>query len=152
MLHAGKQSVFPKIQFIQNRLKIESEIVKGLKRFSRAAGDGDRSEQLVVSPWLASSHHRQGQGLADPIVGHTDDNIKERKSRYKDESRYTIEMSEDSASASVSASSSRPQSPGPGLNSVAPRRASSQLFEEMRRQSAVFFDDDGDMFDGYGTS
>lgn len=150
MLHAGKQSVFPKIQFIQNRLKIESEIVKGLQRFSRATGNGDRSEQLVVSPLLASRHHRQGESQTDPMVSHADDNIKECKSRYKDESRYTIETSEDSASASISASSSRPQSPGP--NSLAPRRASSQLFEEMRRQSAVFFDDDADMFgDGYGT-
>lgn len=144
MLHAGKQSVFPKIQFIQNRLKIESEIVKGLQRCPGATGNGDKSEQLVVS------HHRQDESQTDPMVSHADDNIKECKSRYKDESRYTIETSEDSASASISASSSRPQSPGP--NSLAPRRASSQLFEEMRRQSAVFFDDDADMLgDGYGT-
>lgn len=148
MLHAGKQSVFPKIKFIQNRLKIESEIVKGLRRFSRAAGGGDD----IKSPLLAARQNRQGRDRDDPMVNHTGDYTQNNNSKYKDESRYTIETSEDSASASASATpsanSSRPQSPHPR----APRRPSSQLFEEMRRQSAVFFDDDGAEFgDLYGT-
>lgn len=153
MLHAGKQSAFPKIQFIKNRFKIESEIVKGLRRFSRAGGGDD---DQIASPLLAARQNRQGRGRGDPMVNHTGDYINDQNSKYKDESRYTIETSEDSASASASATasatasanSSRPQSP----NTRPPRRPSSQLFEEMRRQSAVFFDDDGAVFgDAYGS-
>lgn len=152
MLHAGKQSAFPKIQFIQNRLKIESEIVKGVRRFSRAAGSS--GDDQPASPLLTARQTRHGLGRGDPMVSHNGDHLEDQNSKYKDESRYSIEMSEDSASASASvsatpsANSSRPQSP----NSRATRRPSSQLFEEMRRQSAVFFDDDGAMFgDTYGT-
>jgi hypothetical protein len=110
MLHVGKQSAFPKIQFIKNRLKIENAIMQGLQQCSSGGG-------RVMSPIL--SRRRQD-----------DQSFPERQSDYKDESHYT------EVSDSLSATSSRPHTPDA-------RRSS--MFEEMRRQSAVFFDD-SDMY------
>ncbi|KAI9931638.1 hypothetical protein ASPWEDRAFT_49601 [Aspergillus wentii DTO 134E9] len=123
MLHVGKQSAFPKIQFIKNRLKIEGEIMQGLQKNSPA---GDR----VASPILSRRRQQHEQEHSDPMVERLDENLPERQPDYKDDSRYS-ELSD-----SLSAGSSRPQTPEP-------RRGS--LMEEMRRQSAVFFDD-ADMY------
>lgn len=128
MLHLGKQSAFPKVQFIKNRLKIENEIVKGLRQHSRT---GDQ----LISPLSTRRRQARGQDSSDLFVNHVNGNFPERQSEYKDESRY-VETSD-----SASAESSR-------LPSPIPRRRSSQLLEEMKRQSAVFFDD----ADMYGTN
>ena len=125
MLHVGKQSVFPKIQFIKNRLKIEGEIVKGLRQHS---GTGDH----LMSPLLSRRQQGREKEPSDRMVNNVGQNFAEPQSNYKNESRY-IETSD-----SASADSSR-------LPSPAPRRSSAQLLEEMRRQSAVFFDD-ADMY------
>ena len=119
MIHVGQRSTFPKIQFIKNRLNIENAIMKGLQQCSSA---GRRS----LSPIL--SRRRQTRDHDDAMVERLDESFPERnESSYKGESRY-VEVS-DSTSQS---SSSRPQSPSS-------RRRS--LIEEVRRQSAVFFDD-----------
>ncbi|EYE91469.1 patatin-like phospholipase domain-containing protein [Aspergillus ruber CBS 135680] len=121
LIHVGQQSAFPKIQFIKNRLKIEGEIVKGIRQHSR-------NEDQLMSPLLHRRQTSNEQEPADLMVNHVNRKITERRSNYKDESRY-VETSE-----SGSTGSSRIPSP-------TPRRGSRQLIEEMRRQSAVFFDD-----------
>jgi hypothetical protein len=123
MLHAGKQSAFPKIQFIKNRLKIENAIMQGLQQCSSGGG-------RVVSPILSRRRQDRAQGHADQMIERLDQSFPERQSDYKDESHYT------DVSDSLSATSSRPHTPDV-------RRSS--MFEEMRRQSAVFFDD-SDMY------
>lgn len=121
MLHFGQQSAFPKIQFMKNRLNIESAIMRGLQQCSATGG---RS----LSPIL--SRRYQGSDNEDAMVQRLDENLPERdESSYKRESRY-VGVSD---STSQSPASSRPQTPN------SPRRGS--VIEEMRRQSAVFFDD-----------
>ncbi|EAW08237.1 patatin-like phospholipase domain-containing protein [Aspergillus clavatus NRRL 1] len=119
MLHVGKQSAFPKIQFIKNRLKIENTIMQGLQQSSPG---GDR----VLLPILSRRLQNRAQEHADAMVERLDHSFPERHSDYKDESHYT------EVSDSLSTNSSRPHTPDA-------RRGS--IFEEMRRQSAVFFDD-----------
>ncbi|GIK02378.1 hypothetical protein Aspvir_006430 [Aspergillus viridinutans] len=123
MLHAGKQSTFPKIQFIKNRLKIENAIMQGLQQCSPGGG-------RVMSPILSRRRQDRAQEHADRMIERLDQSLPERQSDYKDESHYT------EVSDSLSANSSRPHTPDA-------RRSS--MFEEMRRQSAVFFDD-SDMY------
>lgn len=119
MLHVGKQSAFPKIQFIKNRLKIENAIMQGLQQCSSGGG-------RVMSPILSRRRQDRAQEHADRMVERLDQSFPERQSDYKDESHYA------EVSDSLSATSSRPHTPDA-------RRSS--MFEEMRRQSAVFFDD-----------
>ncbi|KAF7134016.1 hypothetical protein CNMCM5793_005596 [Aspergillus hiratsukae] len=123
MLHVGQQSAFPKIQFIKNRLKIENAIMQGLQQCSSGRG-------RVMSPILSRRRQDRAQEHADGMVERLDQSFPERQSDYKDESHYT------EVSDSLSAGSSRPHTPDA-------RRSS--MFEEMRRQSAVFFDD-SDMY------
>jgi hypothetical protein len=119
MIHVGQQSTFSKIQFIQNRLKIENAIMEGLQE-SRIGG-------RALSPIL--SRRIRDRENEDPMVERLDENLPERDgSSYKSESRY-CELSD---SMSQSTGSSRPHTPSS-------RRAS--VIEEMRRQSAVFFDE-----------
>ncbi|KAJ5308728.1 hypothetical protein PENANT_c013G11130 [Penicillium antarcticum] len=126
MIHVGQQSTFPKIQFIQNRLKIENEIMTGLQESKM----GGRS----LSPILSRRLHNTESEHSDPMEERLDENLPERESSsYKDESRF-VDLSD---SISQSTASSRPQTPSS-------RRGS--IMEEMRRQSAVFFDD----ADSYG--
>lgn len=125
MIHFGQQSTFPKIQFIKNRLKIEYAIMSGLQQCSATGG---RS----LSPIL--SRRLQHPDNEDAMVQRLNGNFPERDgSSYKPESRY-VEVSD---SMSQSTSSSPPQTPNLRRGSV---------MEEMRRQSAVFFDD-ADLYD-----
>lgn len=120
MIHFGQQSVFPKIQFIKNRLNIENAIMRGLQQHSATGG---RS----LSPILSRRHPNPDQD--DALVERLDESFPERHgSAYKDDSRCG-DMSD---SMSHSTASSRPQTPNSRRNSV---------MEEVRRQSAVFFDD-----------
>lgn len=120
MIHFGQQSAFPKIQFIKNRLNIESAIMRGLQQCSATGG---RSLSPILSRRLQQSENE------DTMVQRLDYTFPERDdTSYKPESRY-VEVSD---SMSQSTSSSRPQTP-------TSRRGSA--LEEIRRQSAVFFDD-----------
>ena len=144
MLHEGQRSTFGKIQFVTNRLKIENEILHGLVRFSPSAanrnnlngvgnGNGNgNGDGRVLSP-----HDRRDddddddreRNPADPMVERLDNAFPERSSNYKDESRY-VQVPD-----SVSVGSSAAHSPD------SPRGS---FVEELRRQSAVFFDDEED--------
>ncbi|KAJ5362958.1 hypothetical protein N7541_003802 [Penicillium brevicompactum] len=127
MIHVGQQSAFPKIQFVQNRLKIENEIMKGLQE-SRTGG-------RALSPILSRRFNNPENEHSDSMTERLDDNLPERDgSSYRSESRFT-DMSD---SMSQSTASSRPQTPSSRRGSV---------IEEMRRQSAVFFDDTDDYRD-----
>lgn len=136
MLHEGQRSTFGKIQFIKNRAKIETEIMNGLIRCSPA-----RSLGRVPSPILSrrdpnqvryrdggdNHDHEHVPGAA--MVERLDNTLPERfSSNYKDESRY-LEVPD-----CVSANSSRSHV----SDSDSPRGS---FVEELRRQSAVFFDD-----------
>ncbi|KAJ5893345.1 hypothetical protein N7495_005036 [Penicillium taxi] len=122
MIHVGQQSAFPKIQFITNRLKIETAIMSGLKRCSPTGG---RSLSPILSRRLDISDHE------DAMVERLDENFPERSDHiYKDEPHY----SELSDSITLSTASSRPRTPTSRRGSV---------IEEVRHQSAVFFDDRG---------
>lgn len=126
MIHVGQQSAFPKIQFIKNRLNIETAIMRGLQQCSPIGG---RS----LSPILSRRRHYPENEPSDALLERLDENLPERNndSGYKSESHY-LDFSD---GLSHSTASSRPQTPSS-------RRGS--LMEEMRRQSAVFFDDYGD--------
>lgn len=124
MIHVGQQSAFPKIKFIQNRLKIENGIMKGLQ--------AHRADGAVLSPIISRRLHNPANEYSDSMAERLDENLPERDgSSYKDDSRFT----DVSDSMSQSTSSSRPHTPGSRRGSV---------IEEMRRQSAVFFDDADD--------
>ncbi|KAJ5586775.1 uncharacterized protein N7459_002540 [Penicillium hispanicum] len=120
MIHVGQQCAFPKIQFIRNRLNIENAIMRGLQQCSVTGG---RS----LSPLLSRRFPNRDQ--EDAMVERLDESFPERnESSYKANSRY-VEVSDDMSQSTVS---SRPQTPNSRRGSV---------MEEMRRQSAVFFDD-----------
>ncbi|CAI7590847.1 unnamed protein product [Penicillium manginii] len=123
MIQTGQQSTFPKIQFIKNRLNIETAIMRGLQECSVTGG---RS----LSPILSRRRPNPESGPSDALLKRLDENFPERNSDsgYKSESHY-LDFSD---GISHSTGSSRPQTPSS-------RRGS--LMEEMRRQSAVFFDD-----------
>jgi hypothetical protein len=121
MLHVGQQSAFSKIQFIQNRLKIERAIMKGLQEF--------RTGGRALSPTLSRRLNKRENENADSMVERLDENLPERDGpNHKDESRFL----DSSDSMSQSPGASRPQTPSTRRGSV---------IEEMRRQTAVFFDD-----------
>jgi hypothetical protein len=121
MIHVGQQSTFSKIKFIQNRLKIENAIMKGLQE-SRTGG-------RALSPILSRRLYKREDENADSMVERLDDNLPERDgSDYKSESRFA-ELSD---SMSQSTCSSRPHTPNSRRGSV---------IEEIGRQTAVFFDD-----------
>ncbi|KAJ5086039.1 hypothetical protein N7532_010810 [Penicillium argentinense] len=123
MIHVGQQSAFPKIQFIKNRLSIETAIMRGLQECSATGG---RSLSPILSRRIQRSQHEP----SDALLARLDENFPERSgdSGYKTGSHYA-DLSD---SLSHSTASSRPQTPSSRRGSV---------IEEMRRQSAVFFDD-----------
>ncbi|KAF9889895.1 hypothetical protein FE257_006767 [Aspergillus nanangensis] len=121
MIHMGQQSAFPKIQFIKNRLKIENAIVKGLQQSAPADGH-------VTSPPLLRRRHDHSNELMNPMEERLDQNLPERHAEYHDDG--------ESLNAETSDSS------GVGLSDRPPRFGRRGSFlQEMRRQSAVFFDD-----------
>lgn len=120
MIHVGQQSAFPKLQFIKNRLNIENAIMRGLQQCSTTGG---RS----LSPILSRRMQAPELGPADAVSQRLDASFPER---HEDGGSRYVDVS-DGMSQSTASASSRPQTPT--------RRAS--LMEEVRRQSAVFFDD-----------
>lgn len=122
MLNVGQQSAFPMIQFIKNRLKIENAILKGLHQYSPA-----------VSP--AQSRRKRGHAgkPSDPMVERLDHNLPDRQPDNKED------LSD--SSGIDSNVSSRDSCLQPSSNRRNRRRSTGNIFQEMRRQSAVFFDD-----------
>ncbi|KAJ5543504.1 Patatin/Phospholipase A2-like protein [Penicillium sp. DV-2018c] len=119
MLHVGQQSAFSKIQFIQNRLKIERVIMKGLQE-SRTGG-------RASSPILSRRLNKREDALEERL----DENLPEREGHSHQDESHFLDSSDGMSQSTVS---SRPHTPST-------RRGSA--LEEMRRQSAVFFDDAG---------
>ena len=118
MIHVGQQSAFPKIQFIKNRLNIENAIMRGLQQCSTTGG---RSLSPIMSRRMQAPELEPADALSQRLDASFPERHEDGDSRYVDVSD----------SMSQSTASSRPQTPT--------RRAS--LMEEVRRQSAVFFDD-----------
>lgn len=122
MLHVGQQSTFPKLQFIKNRMKIEKLIMNGLLQTSRT---GARD----LSPLLSRRLEINKREESDPMVERIDHALPERGHPRRDSGSLYLEVPDYS-----SADSSHEQE-------YRHRRGSSSVIEEMRRQSAVFFDD-----------
>ncbi|KAH8700587.1 patatin-like phospholipase domain-containing protein [Talaromyces proteolyticus] len=108
MIQIGQQSAFPKIQFIQNRMKIENLIMQGLLRNSPSGG-------REPSPLLSRRHDVQNHEPADTL-----------HSEPETISPYHLDVP-------------NPSKTGYSVGYNHHRRNS--VMEEMRRQSAVFFDD-----------
>lgn len=133
MLRVGQLSAFPKIQFVRNRLKIETAITAGLKEFAPAGAAG-----RIMSPM------RRRRRPVDSISSRLDGSLAEDQDHsdfYKDDpQQYVLDMSDHSSvDLGSSVASSRDSS------RLDTHRRSSNIFQEMRRQSAVFFDD-SDMY------
>jgi predicted acylesterase/phospholipase RssA len=137
MLHTGQQSTFPKLQFIQNRMKIENLVMQGLLRHS-PTGTRDYSP-------LLSRRHDDGDTKHKPDSAHT---LLLRESlghNINNNSNYISELPSDDFSdtddGGFSSSSylDLPNSSRKQNDDNDHRRNS--VMEEMRRQSAVFFDD-----------
>ncbi|KAJ9233037.1 hypothetical protein DTO207G8_9105 [Paecilomyces variotii] len=132
MIHVGQQSTFPKIQFIKNRVKIERLIMNGLLRTSHTGGRD-------LSPLLSRRLESNKQGESDPMVERIDHALPERGQPHEDGGSHYLEVPDYS-----SADSSHEQE-------FRHRRSSGSVIEEMRRQSAVFFDDP-DIYGGDDTA
>ncbi|PWY82838.1 patatin-like serine hydrolase [Aspergillus heteromorphus CBS 117.55] len=136
MLRVGQQSAFPKIQFIKNRLKIEIAVVKGLQKFAHAAGG--RTAAPAASRWRNSDHHLDDDHELphpDPLSERLDHNLPERRVEGDGEDAHLLLDGSLSDNSSGESASSR-------LRVPEHRRGSTgSILEEMRRQSAVFFDD-----------
>ncbi|KAL3472937.1 acyl transferase/acyl hydrolase/lysophospholipase [Aspergillus californicus] len=138
MLRTGQQSTFPKIQFIKNRLKVESAILDGLHRFAPSGGRVTSRTQPFPLDDPDTDGEADGQGH-DPREQRLDRNLPDREFTYhKGESVFS-----DTSDGMISAeTSSVDENDNTLLRPPGGRRGSvSSLFEEMRRQSAVFFDD-----------
>ncbi|KAK1149601.1 hypothetical protein N8T08_005150 [Aspergillus melleus] len=138
MLRVGQLSAFPKIQFVKNRLKIETAITAGLKEFAPAGGAG-----RIMSP--LRRRRRPIDNITSRLDGSiTEDQEEDNSDYYKDDVQpFVFDVSDhdhSSADPGSSVASSRDSS---RLDTH--RHTSSNIFQEMRRQSAVFFDD-SDMY------
>ncbi|KAI2788947.1 Patatin-like phospholipase domain-containing protein [Penicillium oxalicum] len=119
MIHVGQQSAFPKIQFIKNRLNIENAIMRGLQRHSATGG---RSLSPILSRRVPAPELEPSDALSQRL----DASFPER---HDDGNLRDFDLSD---GFSHSTASSR----------LSSRRGS--LIDEVRRQSAVFFDEYGD--------
>ncbi|KAL4928516.1 patatin-like phospholipase domain-containing protein [Aspergillus undulatus] len=169
MLRTGQQSTFPKIQFIKNRLKVELAILDGLHRLSPSGGRDLTPKQPFPIPLDAGDGTADSETKdQDPREARLNHNLPERNSASshhnysssyeKTDSRYSDTSDADGLISAETSSVDdhhdheqdvsqclRPRSADARLGAGArPRRNSASSlfnFEEMRRQSAVFFDD-----------
>ncbi|KAL4806914.1 acyl transferase/acyl hydrolase/lysophospholipase [Aspergillus unguis] len=161
MLRTGQQSTFPKIQFIKNRLKVELAILDGLNRLSPS---GDISATSPNRPFDAQ----------DPREAHLDHSLPERSHNSTSQSGYGYDYGYDKSDYRFSDASDmdgigsadtssiddgdishlreRQSQAQAGVGTGKRRNSSSNIFniEEIRRQSAVFFDDPELYRDGEG--
>ncbi|OAX83652.1 hypothetical protein ACJ72_01983 [Emergomyces africanus] len=115
MIQEGQHSTFPKIQFIKNRMKLEKVISEALKR------DGRVSARQIITPLPPEIDASANDGELDQQgVNHV---------REGSDKRYQ-DRQEDMNSAQVPEPVNRPH-----------LRRRNSVLQEIRRQSAVFFDD-----------
>ncbi|KAA8642391.1 uncharacterized protein ATNIH1004_011335 [Aspergillus tanneri] len=130
MLLVGQQSTFPKIQFVNNRLKIETAITSGLREFAPAG---------AAIPVM--SQGRQRGCPIDSFASRLDGSLAEEPEQadyYKDDQpTFASEVLDLSSMDQASSAPSSRNSSRPSIHRYSP----GNLFQEMRRQSAVFFDD-----------
>ncbi|OJD18910.1 hypothetical protein AJ78_01096 [Emergomyces pasteurianus Ep9510] len=115
MIQEGQHSTFPKIQFIKNRMKLEKVISEALK------GDGRVSARQINTPLPPEIDASVNDGELDQ----RDVNRVREDSDERCQDRY-----EDTDSARAAVSDNRPH-----------LRRRNSVLQEIRRQSAVFFDD-----------
>lgn len=137
MLHVGQQSAFPKIQFIQNRMKIENLIMLGLLKNSRSGLDHDKS------PLLSRRHDDYDRDVGG----------EKREGDQLDEATRIVSLpgepeEEDISSDRLSVPNQHPFSSlsDPHPTPVPNHHRRSSVIDEMRRQSAVFFDDSDEYY------
>ena len=135
MIRAGERSAWPKIRFVSNRLKVERTISEGLRR----AGESGRKPEWRQDP---PSYVDEDQG-ADVSADDDDDDDDEEHvgtvgenpngsgNKVKAKIYDLVEGRQGQTSMSTSVSP---------LSGIIRRQSS--LVEEVRRQSAVFFDDE----------
>jgi hypothetical protein len=119
MLQVGQQSTFPKLQFVENRIKIESLIMKGLQMNSTTSG-------REASPLLSRRLHIADQKQQPSPYHLVDQDLpayEPPRRQDASEGSQFLELPDNSAS-----------------DSFHPGRRNS-VIEEMKRQAAVFFDD-----------
>lgn len=82
MIQGGQQSAFPKIKFIDNRLRVERKIEEGLRK----ASEGKNGKRLNDA--TTYSAFDQLHGISTPLHGHGADNFESRPQlRSTDEKR-----------------------------------------------------------------
>lgn len=139
MLHTGQHSAFPKLQFVQNRMKIENMVMQGLLRHSPT---GTRDYSPLLSRRIHDEKRKPDSAhtlLLREKLGHNINN----SSNYIPEELPSDNFSDtDDGGFSLSSypnvlnTTFRRQNDGNDDD-----RRNSSVMEEMRRQSAVFFDD-----------
>jgi predicted acylesterase/phospholipase RssA len=129
MLHVGQQSAFSKIQFIRNRLKIESLIMEGLIRTSASGG---REPSPLLSHRVEVANNKETPDHMSPLFldRRLDETIPGRQ----------VDMRDDDDDDDDESHTKFLKLPSRTSSSRNHHRRNS-VIEEMRRQSAVFFDD-----------
>ncbi|OJD22476.1 hypothetical protein ACJ73_06173 [Blastomyces percursus] len=114
MIQEGQHSTFPKIQFIKNRMKLEKVISEALKR------DGHASARQINTPLPPEIDASVNDGELDQqVVSPLQEDLDKWQNGYGG-----------TGNARVPESDNRPH-----------LKRRSSVLEEIRRQSAVFFDD-----------
>ncbi|PGH19183.1 hypothetical protein AJ80_04153 [Polytolypa hystricis UAMH7299] len=132
MLQEGQQSTFPKIQFIKNRMKVEKVILDGLKRYT-ALGEG---RHTTATPLPAQSEESIKQGdICQHSVDLLTDRFNPRNYQREADGKWPSSPGTLTPPEEVNGQRHRPRT-----------RRRNSVIEEIRRQSAVFFDDTDDTF------
>lgn len=131
MIHEGQQSTFPAIKFIQNRMKLEKVIEEGLMRGYNVGTNG--ASGLDVRRRIPLQTQLDGTPKAYDFGNHTVD--------FLTDQRHGSHSSQDGVDEMRPARAMHSSVPRPGHSSLQRRNS---MMEELRRQSAVFFDDTDD--------
>ncbi|KAL1953621.1 hypothetical protein VTO42DRAFT_2539 [Malbranchea cinnamomea] len=134
MLLEGQHSTFPKIKFISNRMRLEKAIAEGVRKY------------VSPGPDIKWRFEHEKSGIPPHTTSRTWENAP--GSRYEKVDLLTDDpvQSSDAAAAPQKRNGTttvQREEPGKQDSRLYNRRPSSML-KELRRQSAVFFDDDLD--------
>ncbi|QSS61550.1 patatin-like phospholipase domain-containing protein [Histoplasma capsulatum] len=115
MINEGQNSTFPKIQFIKNRMKLEKVVAAALKR------DGRVSARQLNTPLPPEIDPSANDGELDQYDVQYEQRDLDRRSQDRVDGTNNPRI--------------------PGLDNRPHLRHRNSVLEEIRRQSAVFFDD-----------
>lgn len=148
MLRAGERSAWPKARFIGNRMGVERLVVEGLREFGmeeNGRSNGFVQLQQDTEMNLGAQRQQEASGDSGSGSGSAEDGAAEAETearRSPDRHEAEVRRRRRTPLNTHSPSTSTPVSVStPAYSS--PRRTSS-LVEEVRRQSAVFWDDEED--------